>query len=510
MAIEHENFLVESLLRTDAYPHEVNSEILLIETHISWVFLVGDFAYKIKKPIQNSFLDYTKLALRKHFCEEELRLNRRFAKEIYLDVVPITSSNSQARIGGSGEPIDYAVRMKRFAADALLSHRVSHNLIHVNDVRSLAASVAEFHAHAATADPSSRFGTPDLIYAEAIENCRDIVKSRIVRTLEMVELLEHWTVRFFSEHQSQFQLRKQDGHVRECHGDLHLGNVALWNEKLLPFDGVEFCDDFRWIDTLSDAAFTAMDFAAYGRMDFCHSFVNAYFESTGDYSAVGLLQWYLVYRALVRAKVAALRSTQTSPTTPEHTSAERDLDAMLDLANRFTHWHSSKPQLWITYGLSGSGKTTGSEQVLQRHGTIRIRADIERKRLAGMQPLDRVADCDEDAAGLYSNEMTTATYHRLAELAEQLLRCSVNVIVDATCLLKWQREVFRGIAHRLHVPFRILAFHADPFTLRHRISQRQAENRDASDADLEVLDGQLKIQQHLEADELQFIGSITE
>ena len=473
MAVNDTNQLVESLLKPDAYPHEVHSEILLVETHISWVFLAGEFAYKIKKPIQNSFLDYSTLALRKHFCEEELRLNQRFAKEIYLDVVAITSDNARIRVGGSGEPIEFAVRMRRFAADALLSHRVSHNLVHVNDVRCLAAIVAELHAQAVTAEPSSPFGTPNLIYAEAVENCRDIAKSQISRTLEMVELLEHWTVQFFSLHQEQLHLRKQDGHVRECHGDLHLGNVVLWNEKLLPFDGIEFCGDFRWIDTLNDAAFLAMDFAAYGRMDFCHSFINAYFELTGDYSSIGLLQWYLVYRAMVRAKVAGLRSTQTSPMTSEHLSAERALDAMLDLASRFTRMNSSKPQLWITYGLSGSGKTTGSEQVIQRHGAIRIRADIERKRLAGLQTLSRVADCEEVAGGLYSSEMTSRTYHRLAELAEQILRFNVNVIVDATCLLKWQREVFRDIAHRLQVPFRILAFHADPHTLRDRIFQRQ-------------------------------------
>ena len=502
--------LVESLSQTNAYPHKVNPDIILNETHISWVFLAGDFAYKIKKPIKNSFIDYSTLALRKHYCEEELRLNQRFAKDIYLDVVSITSSNDHARIGGSGAPIDFAVRMKRFAADALLSHRVSHDLVHVNDVRCLAASVAEFHAQAAIAETSSRFGTPDLICAEALENCQDIAKSQIPRTLEMIELLEQWTVQNFSQHQNQFQLRKQDGHVRECHGDLHLGNVVLWNKELLPFDGIEFCDAFRWIDTLSDAAFTAMDFAAFGRMDLCHSFVNAYFESTGDYPAVGLLQWYLVYRAMVRAKVAALRSTQTLPTTQEHATAERDLDAMLDLASRFTQLNPSSAQLWITYGLSGSGKTTGSEQVLQRNGAIRIRADIERKRLAGMQPLNRLTDGDELAAQLYSIEMTTATYHRLVELAEQLLRCNVNVIVDATCLLKWQREIFRDLALRLQVPFRILAFHADPYTLRHRISQRQSESRDASDADLAVLESQIKMQQQLEVEELQFVGAITE
>ncbi len=510
MAFNKTESLLGSLLLADAYPHEVSSKIELIETHISWVFLAGDFAYKIKKPIENSFLNYTTLALRKHYCDEELRLNLRFAQAIYLDVVAITSTDGQIRIGGSGVTIEYAVRMRRFATDALLSHRVSHSLVHVNDVQSLAVRIADFHAQAAIAEPSSRFGTPDLIRNEAIANCQDITESQIPHTLEVVELLDHWTVRNFSQLQSQFETRKLTGHIRECHGDLHLGNVLLWNEELLPFDGIEFCDDFRWIETLSDAAFTAMDFAAYGRMDLCHSFTNAYFESTGDYAALGLLQWYLVYRAMVRAKVAALRLLQTEPMTPERATAEHDLDSMLNLASRFTRLNASKPSLWITYGLSGSGKTTGSEQVLQRHGAIRIRADVERKRLAGMQARDRAASGEEGASRLYSSEMTTATYQRLTELAKRLLGSNFNVIVDATCLLKWQRDLFRNLAHRLHVPFRILAFHADSTTLRHRISQRRNENRDASDADLSVLESQLKMQQHLDADELPFVGAITE
>lgn len=510
MLIDPAKHLVQSLLSPSSYSHEVKSEVQLIETHISWVFLAGDFAYKIKKPIKNNFLDYTTLGLRKHFCEEELRLNQRYANEIYIEVIVITSNDGQIRVGGIGEPIEYAVRMRRFANDALLSYRVTHDLVHLDEIRSFAAKVAELHSKAATSAPSSRFGSPELIYAEAIENFRDISASLAMSSLELNELLENWTIDYFRTHERLFQLRHQDGHIRECHGDLHLGNVTLWKERFLPFDGIEFCDDFRWIDTLSDAAFAAMDFAARGRVDLCHSFLNAYFEFSGDYQAVVLLQWYLVYRSMVRAKVAAIRCSQTSANAPERGAAKHELDAMLDLANRFTTWRTSKPQLWITYGVSGSGKSTGSEQVLQRHRAIRIRADVERKRLAGLQPQDRITDHCTAAAGLYSNEMTIATYQRLAALAEQLLHSHANVVVDATFLLKWQRDIFRDLALRMQVPFRILAFHADPPTLRQRVAQRLQENRDASDADLRVLEAQLKSQQHLEADELQFVAAVTD
>jgi aminoglycoside phosphotransferase family enzyme/predicted kinase len=510
MAIDTAKQFIESLLHADAYPHDVGEGVQLIETHISWVFLAGAFAYKIKKPIQNNFLDYSTLSLRRHYCEEELRLNSRFASDIYLDVVKISRVHGQARILGPGEPMEYAVQMKRFPEEALISHRLSHGLVHLAEVQSLAARIAEFHARAAKAEPLSRFGTPNLVYAEAIENCRDIADAKIARTLEQVELLEHWTVRYFESHREKFQERKRGGHIRECHGDLHLGNVVMWNDTLIPFDGIEFSEDFRWIDTLSDAAFTAMDFAAQGRLDFCHSFINAYFEATGDYSAINVLQWYLVYRAMVRAKVAALRSAQAEPSTPEHAAAERDLDALLALANRFTPLHPAEPRLWITYGLSGSGKTTGSEQVLQRHGAVRIRSDVERKRLAGLQPRDKLSSGDELAATLYSSEMTTATYQRLAELAELLIRGGASVIVDATFLLKKHRELFRDLAQRLQVPYHILAFHADHIALRQRISHRMQDHRDASDADWQVLEQQIRSQQHLEADELGFVGSLTD
>ncbi len=462
MAACDDSFLVSSLQSEDAYPHALGDGITLIETHISWIFLAGEFAYKVKKPIANSFLDYSTLAARKHFCEEELRLNQRFAKEIYLDVVAVTATRAGLQIGGTGEPVEYAVRMRRFASDALLEYRVAHNQVSVADVRALAASIAKFHSQAEKAVPTSAFGTPQLVFSELTASLKDISKLAIPRTIDGLELFEHWALQFFSSHQSLFQLRKEQGHIRECHGDLHLGNVVLWKHDLIPFDGIDFCEEFRWIDTLSDAAFTAMDLAAHGRMDLCHSFINAYFECTGDYSSLGLLPWYLAYRAVVRAKVSALRSTQASATTAEQASAEHDLDSMLDLASRFTHGHSSKPQIWITYGLSGSGKTSGSEQLLQRHGAIRVRSDVERKRLANLQPLTRLAPEAQGTSPLYSTDMTAATYQRLAELTEQLIRAGFSVIVDATCLLKWQREVFRSLADRLQVPYRILAFHADP------------------------------------------------
>ena len=495
---------LESLSLAAAYPHPVEAAIQVIETHISWVFLAGDYAYKIKKPIKNSFLDYTSLELRKRFYEAEVKLNQRFSEDLYLGVVAIVNDYGQLRIGGSGEPFEYAVKMKRFPANALLSDRLVHGIVTLKDVRQLAARIADFHQLAAQAETSTRFGSPELVYQEALDNVQEIAESKIDRLSDMISLLHDWTETHYASHQQKFLGRKMGGHIRECHGDLHLGNIVQWQNALIPFDGIEFCDEFRWIDTLSDAAFTAMDFAAHGRMDFCHSFCNAYFEVTGDYEAVHVLNWYLVYRAMVRAKVAALRYAQEESNPLAQAKADTDAKTLVTLAQRLSIVVNAHRCLWITCGVSGSGKTTGSEQIVQQQGALRVRADVERKRLAGLKSDDRLTRIDKGLELLYSDEMNSRTYQRLAELAEQLIRGGSGVIVDATFLMKSQRTFFRDLAHQLQVPFHILVFQAAPEILRRRITNRLAENKDASDADLEVLESQLKHQQHLDADEWKF------
>ncbi len=445
---------LKDLLKPGAFPH-ATSDVQLLETHISWVLLAGEFAYKIKKPIQNSFLDYTTLAARTRYCEAELRLNARFAPELYLDVVPITSDDGVLRIAGSGRLLRWRFRMRRFSADALMSERLAHGLVTTQDVRSLAAHIAHFHLQAEQASPDSRFGSPAEIYQEALDNCRELCAVRLAfdsgDDLEnIVSEIEQWTIEYFANHQRLFELRRQAGHVRECHGDLHLGNVVWWHGRYVPFDGIEFNDEFRWIDTLSDSAFTAMDLAALGFTGLSHSFFGATLETTGEYSAIQVFKWYMVFRAMVRAKVAALRAKQLGETEAGYFTSLQDLRRHLDLARQFCSQKPAQPKLWITHGVSGSGKTTGSERVVQQHGAIRVRADCERKRLG-------VSEAD-----LYSAATTDRTYEQLAQIAEQLLRSGAHVIVDATFLKKSQRTRFRELARRQNVALSILHFEANP------------------------------------------------
>ncbi len=486
--------LVAALCRADAYRNGVDSPIVMHETHVSWVFLAGDFAYKVKKPITTSFLDYGTLARREWFCREELRLDRRYAADLYLDVVPITNDHGGVRVEGAGVPIEFAVKMRRFPDDALLSERLDQGILSVRDVCELAGNVAEFHRDAARATPDDRYGSAGTVLASAMDNFRDLhCFADNNEAAKALETLEQWSTEFFEQHRGLFAQRAENGFIRECHGDLHLQNVILWRGRLTPFDGIEFNDEFRWIDLLSDAAFLAMDFAARGHDDLSHIFINAYLENTGDYNALPVLRWYLVFRALVRAKVALIRAGQTDQHETAQTAAINECRDHIDLASRFAK--NGIRFLWITHGLSGSGKTTGSESVVSKYGAIRLRSDVERKRRFG---LEATARSDEATMTLiYSHSSSDAVYTELLRLAKVILSAGYGVLVDATFLKQRYRQWFHDLAESEAVEFGILEFKADIATLRRRIALRQSHRRDASDADEDVLESQLESMQPL-------------
>jgi aminoglycoside phosphotransferase family enzyme/predicted kinase len=486
--------LIAGLCRPAAYSHRVDGEIDVRETHISWVFLAGDFAYKVKKPVKTSFLDYSTLRQRHHFCQEELRLDRRYAPELYLDVVPITAADGSVHIGGTGQPVEYAVKMVRFPDEALLSIRLSQGTFSTAELWRLADSIASFHHNAAPLPDSMRWGSPELVREDAMANFADLAASDLGNQAETLAALKDWTEQFYADHQGLLAQRVANGFVRECHGDLHLANVIDWRGKMMPFDGVEFNDRFRWIDVLSDAAFLAMDLAARDHWELSRSFINGYLERTGDHASLPLLRWYLVFRALVRAKVDALKAQQGGADRP---AALEKCHGHLQLAYQFTL--PQQPCLWITHGFSGSGKTTGSEAIVRQRGAFRLRSDLERKRHFGMSPWDRPAS--DQTEKIYSTAATNATYGRLRRLARTILQGGDSVIVDATFLQRQQRDSFRELAESLGVSFAMLDFTADTATLRERITERLAAGSDASDADLGVLERQIQTDQPLGEDE---------
>ncbi len=473
--------LVKHLARPGAFPHEVG-QLEILETHISWIILTGTYAYKIKKPLDLGFLDFSTLELRKHFCEEELRLNQRFAPEIYVAVVPIGGNRDQPEVGL--EPaLDWAVQMHQFPAEARLDRQVVTKLISVADMQTLAESIAKAHDQAAVAPADSLFGTADSVCTPTLDNFdslrRDCPTPELRRQLAA---LEAWSSAETGRLGSVFQERLALGRIRECHGDLHLANLVRIDHEIVAFDCLEFSAALRWIDVISEVSFLVMDTLVHGRPDLAYAFLNRYLEVSGDYAGVQLLPFYLVYRCLVRAKVAAVlhrQSPETSDLTP--------ITQYVDLASSLIE-PSGKPVLIITHGLSGSGKTWLTDQLQVQLPAIRLRSDLERKRLHGLSNLQ--SSGSELAGGIYSESISADTYDHLANAARVCLTAGFSTIVDATFLQLEQRSIFCALAEDLGIRFTILDCQASHETLRYRISERSASGADASEADLAVLEHQ--------------------
>lgn len=492
---------IKNLLKPEMYDHPVDS-IELVETHISWVLLTGQFAYKIKKPVNFGFLDFSTLDKRKLYCEEELRLNRRLAPDLYLEVVSIFGSEDNPVLKGQGPAIEYAVKMRQFPQSSQLDRLLEAGGLDSSIIDKLAAKVAYFHLSNKSAEMHSGFGDLEHIREPVLENFKHIRASINDSNIEpMVYMLESWSKQQLDELADAIRQRKQQGFVRECHGDMHLRNIALWDDDVIIFDCIEFNPNFYWIDVISEIAFLIMDLEDRNQSPLAQRFLNSYLEITGDYEGVRLLRFYKVYRAMVRAKVDALRTSQEQPGSLEYKQTVEDFLQYLNLAERYTF--ITKPCLLINHGLSGSGKTFATRKILKAFPAIHIRSDIERKRLY-QQDEDRDA-FDGVNQGIYTPEATRRTYGRLVEIAQILLASGYSVVIDAANLKLEQRQLFVELAKGLHSPYLFLNFHAPLETLKKRIRQRAQLGHDASDATLEILEHQLETHEQLTEEEKPFV-----
>ncbi|TCJ19769.1 hypothetical protein EZJ19_01160 [Parasulfuritortus cantonensis] len=463
------------LLEPAAYPHPV-AAVRLIETHISWVLVAGDYAYKIKKPVDFGFLDFSTPDKRRACCEEEVRLNRRLAPDTYLDVVAVTD----AGMAGSGPVRDWAVRMRAFPADATLDRETA---VLPAQIDAIADRVAAFHAGIAQAPAASPYGTAAAAMHPVRENFRQLREQGLEAAGHgpRIAELEAWSEREFTRLGGHFDARKAAGFVRECHGDLHLGNIAWVAGAPLIFDCIEFNPNLRFVDVVSEVAFFCMDLIARGLDALAWRFLNRWLEHGGDYPGLAALRFYMVYRAVVRAKVAGFRAAQGD------SGAMAEVGRYLDLALRLSR--PGRPGLLLMHGCSGAGKTWLAQTLLERLAAIRLRSDVERKRLHGLPAL---ADSRATAGDIYTAEASRRTFAHLADTADRLLAEAFPVIVDATFLGRGQRAAFIALAEARRLPWRLVSPVVDASVLRGRVAARLTRGDDASEADLGVLEDQLR------------------
>lgn len=501
MPIDDSTAVITGLMNPAAYPVAPDS-IERIETHISWVFLTWQHAYKVKKPVKLPFVDFSTLALRRQYCEQELRLNRRFAPQLYQAVIAITKDSAGYHVEGDGDPVEFAVKMRRFPNEARLDRVLARGELTTVHCDALARRLAEWHEQAGRAAASVPFGDPAMICRHASDAVQGLRANAAKLNLSgCVEAVGRWMAAEGERLKEHFIARKQHGFVRECHGDLHLENLVLLDGEVLAFDCLEFRDELRWIDVMADVAFVTMDLTNRGQSSLAHRLTNAYLEAANDVTGLHVLRFYQAYRALVRAEVLAIRLRNASPR-----SERADTDALkraannyLKLAERYT-W-APCPVLIITHGVSGSGKTTVTQPLLEELGAVRLRSDVERRRAESAIAVSNSRSEPAARESRYSHAARQAVYDYLRMSAEQILQAGFSAIVDATFLQRAQRASFRELAAELQVPFVILACETSPAQLQTRVHERLAAGRDPSEATPAVVEQQLRECEPLTPDE---------
>lgn len=480
--------IIKSLLKTEAYPEAVSS-VELLQTHVSWIFLAGDFAYKIKKPVDFGFLDFSTIDRRRFYCNEEVRLNSRLCPDIYLGVAEVREVSGGAAFFGTGPVIDYAVKMRRLPAERMLDRLVERGEATATDMRAVARVIADFHRVAATSPAISEYGRRERVMANWQEN---LAQSAVDRQTPLsdheLEVIREWVTSFVENRAELFERRVTQGFIRECDGDIHLENICVADGRIYIFDCIEFNERFRYCDTAADVAFLLMDLDYHHRHDLAEAVLDEYLIASGDSSLCDVVDFYKLYRAFVRGKVESFRRSDSGIEQKERERAGARSAAYFRLARGYLERLRLKTTLFITCGLTGCGKSTLTAQIVFELGIATYNSDRVRKQMAALPP-DSAQHVPFET-GLYSTAASEATYAELLRLAEAELAAGRSVIIDACFISREQRRPFGQLAAKLALPYVILFCSCPDPEQRRRLIERETAGESISDGRLEILEVQ--------------------
>ena len=466
---------LQGLLAPRAYPHAVQS-VVLIETHISWVLLTGEWAYKIKRPVHYPFVDLRSVQHRNFLCQEELRLNKRFAPDVYVSVCPITQLDGEVRVAGSGRVIEHAVKMRQFPREEMLDRLLDSARVLSEELEEFGHDLARIHAGLPVCAADQDWWRPQTIRGQILENMDQCAAAAVVfNDADAVRALRPALEAALDRAEGVMSERGRTGRIRECHGDLHCANIVRRGSRLLAFDCLEFDPAFRWMDVAQEVATLLADLHARARPALAAAFLGGYLAQAGDYQACRLLNLYQVHRALVRAKVMALNATNVVQDPGEQAALRRQYQHYAQCAKRCLSL--GRPSLILMHGLSGSGKSWLAQRLAPSLSAATLCSDLERRRRAGSE--DR-----------YSAGARAQVYQHLANCAMDTLAGGFTTIIDATFGSRAQRAQFQALASKLAVPICLVHCQAPTQVLRARIDERIKRHNDCSEADLKVLEWQ--------------------
>jgi aminoglycoside phosphotransferase family enzyme/predicted kinase len=477
--------LVKALLEPKAYPEKVG-KIELVQTQMSFVFLTKEFVYKVKKAVDLGYLDYTTLDKRHFFCQKEVELNRRLCPETYLGVVPVTRDDGAIRIGGRGETMEYAVKMRRLPQEKMMNVLLANDGVSAEMVGGVAKKLADFHKKAETNSEISAFGDIKAITINTDENF-DQTENYIGRTIseDNFRHIKEYTDGFVEKNTPLFRKRVKESRIRDCHGDLHAAHICF-TDSICIYDCIEFNDRFRYCDVASEMAFLAMDLDHYGRADLSRSLINAYVAESGDKELLKLLGFYEAYRAYVRGKVESFKLDDPYIADEEKKKTLDIAASYFDLARAYTR---AKPVLFITVGLVGTGKSTLAQALAKRLGLVVITSDFTRKQLVGIPVTEHRFEGFD--SGIYSVELSRRTYDKMFSGAGDILREGGSVVLDASFIKAGERLKARRLAEETGADFYIIECILDEANIKKRL-ERRLKGKTISDGRWEIYGPQKK------------------